>query len=117
MKLRFYSNTLRLRLSQSDVARLAETGRVEENVEFPGRTLTYAIALGPSPEIGAAFDGERIEVMVPVETGRSWIGTDQIGIENPICSPKILIEKDFKCLHENAAVDVEAFPNPLMDKF
>jgi hypothetical protein len=37
MKLRFHANTLRLRLSQSEVARLAETGCVEATVTFaPG---------------------------------------------------------------------------------
>jgi hypothetical protein len=42
MKLRFHENSLRLRLSQSEVARLAETGRVENTVSFaPGQVLVY----------------------------------------------------------------------------
>jgi hypothetical protein len=117
MKLRFYSNTLRFRLSRSEVARLAETGRVEESISFPQRELAYAIELGASPEITASFDGARIRVEVPREQARSWIGSGQAGIETPGGSPKILIEKDFQCLHKEGAEQVDAFPNPLMDKF
>lgn len=117
MKLRLHSNNLRLRLSQSDVARLAETGLVEETIAFPGRSLTFAIGLQPAAEIAASFEGDRIQVTVPVERGRSWIASDQVGIENPDSSPKVLIEKDFQCLHQNGPEQADAFPNPLVDKF
>jgi hypothetical protein len=118
MKLRFHSNRLRLRLSQSEVAQLGDTGRVSESLEFPaGRLLTYSVELQESAEIAASFDGERIAVTVPAELGRIWIVGDQAGIENPNSSPKILIEKDFQCLHRDDAEQPDAFPNPLMDKF
>jgi hypothetical protein len=117
MKLRFHSNTLRFRLSQSDVARLAETGRVEESISFPGRELAYAIELGASPEMITSFDGARIRIEVPRERARSWIESNQEGIETLGGSPKIIIEKDFQCLHKEGAEQVDAFPNPLMDKF
>ncbi|HUA84624.1 MAG TPA: hypothetical protein VMB85_12240 [Bryobacteraceae bacterium] len=118
MKLRFHSNTLRIRLSQSEVARLGEAGRVEETVVFPaGRSLAFAVELRPSREIAASFDGERIEIAVPADLGRTWIASDQPGIENPDATPKILIEKDFQCLHQNPVANPDAFPNPLMDKF
>jgi hypothetical protein len=119
MKLRFHTNSLRLRLSQSEVVQLGETGRVAESIEFPaGHRLTYAVELQDSAEIAASFDGERIAVAVPAELGRSWIQSEQVGIENPNASPRILIEKDFQCLHQESGGDqADAFPNPLMDKF
>lgn len=118
MKLRFHSNTLRVRLSQSEVARLAETGRVEETVAFPaGRNLDFAVELRSSAEIAASFDGERIEIALPADLARTWIASAQPGIENPNATPKILIEKDFQCLHQDATANTDAFPNPLMDKF
>lgn len=112
MKLRLHGDALRLRLSQTDVARLAETGRVEETISFPGRGLTYAIAIG-SAAIASRFDGARIEVMIPEHAARAWIASDQTGIENRDASPKILIEKDFKCLHRESDEEPDAFPNPL----
>lgn len=112
MKLRLHGDALRLRLSQTDVARLAETGRVEETISFPGRSLTYAVGIG-SAAIAASFDGDRIEVMIPERAGRTWIASDQTGLENRDSSPKVLIEKDFKCLHRESDEQPDAFPNPL----
>jgi hypothetical protein len=112
MKLRLHGDALRLRLSQTDVARLAETGRVEETISFPGRNLTYAVAIG-SAAIAARFDGERMEIMIPEDAARIWIESDQTGIENRDSSPKVLIEKDFKCLHREPGEEPDAFPNPL----
>ena len=118
MKLRFHSATLRLRLSRSEVALLRESGRVEEQITFAGgHGLSYAIELRPAPEMAASFDGGRIEVAVPEELGRRWIDGNEAGIENPGATPKILIEKDFQCVHGDAAEQADAFPNPLMDKF
>ena len=117
MKLRFHSNTLRFRLSQSDVAQLKESARVEESVVFREGDLRYAIELRPADGIAASFDRGRILVTVPETLGRDWIEGDQEGIENGEGSPKIVIEKDFQCLHQEGAAEADAFPNPLMDKF
>ena len=118
MKLRFHSGTLRLRLSQSDVARLVETGRIEETMLFPqSRGLTYAIELADGAEIVASFIGDRIEITVPAAVGRNWIASDQAGIENLNATPKLLIEKDYRCAHQEGSGEMDAFPNPMMDKF
>ena len=117
MKLRLQSSELRLRLSQSDVERLAKAGRVEETIGFaPGQSLEYAIEARPAAEISAGFDGKRIEVTLPLERVADWAASEQTGIEWSGESLKILIEKDFQCLHKGAK-DSDAFPNPLMDKF
>ena len=39
MKLRLRGNSIRLRLSQRDLATLLEDGAVEERVEFPGGSV------------------------------------------------------------------------------
>jgi hypothetical protein len=116
MKLRFHENTLRLRLSQPDVARLAESGRVEEAVTFaPGKTLTYAIeAAGETT--GATLEGSSIVVWVPVAEIAAWAGSTQVGLEASSGPLNILIEKDFQCLHPDAG-DADAFPNPMADTF
>ena len=50
MKLRLHAGSLRLRLSQSEVARLGETGKVEDSIEFSsGSELLYAIETGLAP--------------------------------------------------------------------
>jgi hypothetical protein len=117
MKLRLHSNTVRLRLSQSEVSRLAETGRVEESIQFaPGRALEYVIESGSVPEISATFDGSRVRVSLPANVAKAWIGSDQTGVEGKTDTLRVLVEKDFVCLHGPGAEDADAFPNPLATK-
>ena len=114
MKLRLHNDTLRLRLSQTEVARLKETGRIESSLNFaPGQTLGYSIETRPSGPVSASFEQGRIRVLVPSGETRQWIDSDQTGIEGGGAGVQILIEKDFQCLHKPTPEDADAFPNPL----
>jgi hypothetical protein len=119
MKLRFQGNTLRLRLSQSDVTRFAESGRVEEQVIFaPGQTLGYVIesgAVNGADAIRASFDDGTIRVTIPSPVATHWIEGNEVGIEGSHGPLHILVEKDFQCLHRDAPQDADAFPNPLAE--
>jgi uncharacterized protein DUF7009 len=113
MKLRLHAGSLRLRLSQSEVARLDETGSVEESLEFsPGNELSYAIETG-AEAVGATFDNGNIRVVLPKQVAKEWIESDQTGIEASTGTLKVLIEKDFECLHREPAPGEDSFPNPL----
>ena len=117
MKLRLHENTLRFRLSRVDLAKLAETGSVEETVAFaPDRNLIYRIESGPAPEVSASFDGACISVSVPASAVERWAATDQTGIEASAGTLNILMEKDFRCLHHDAPEDDGAFPNPARNR-
>ncbi len=113
MKLRFHGNSLRLRLSQSDVATLAAAGRVEESIQFANAPLSYSIESSPIPAIAASFENGRIRITLPTADAQRWIASDEIGLENSESSPRILVEKDFQCLHRAGDEDADGFPNPL----
>ena len=114
MKLRFQSNSLRLRLSQSEVARLADTGKVEELIAFaPGQKFSYSIESRPVAALAATLDGSHIRVLLPEDLSKAWIESDQTGIEGGNDSLRVLVEKDFQCLHRASSEDADAFPNPL----
>ncbi len=116
MKLRFQNDSMRLRLSQSEVARLKETGRVENTVAIaPGQALVYSIETAPVGSVAATLEGGRIRIVVPVAAAHEWIDSDQTGIEGVSSSLQILVEKDFQCLHKSSPSDADAFPNPLRD--
>jgi hypothetical protein len=116
MKLRIHDNSLRLRLSQSDVARLRDEGRVEEKLTFaPGRTLTYSVSAANVSEIAGALEPDHIHVSIPTAAARHRIETDEVGMETTSAQLGILIEKDFQCLHRASADDAYGFPNPLAD--
>jgi hypothetical protein len=117
MKLRLHSNALRLRLSQSEVTRLAETGHVEESIAFaPGRVLSYAIECGGTDAVVATFDNDVVRVVLPENVAKTWTGTDQVGIEASSGPLHVLIEKDYQCLHRSSPEDADSFPNPMASR-
>jgi hypothetical protein len=121
MKLRVRYNSVRLRLSQSEVARLRDAGTVEERIEFgPGQRLAYRITSDSDAfVIAAECRSGNIEVSVPKAMVATWADSSQVGMQmdqrvDDGLSLRLLIEKDFKCLdpadpEENA----DTFPNPL----
>jgi hypothetical protein len=114
MKLRIHANSLRLRLSRSEVARLTETGRLEEKLEFPGGArLTYAIESGDVSVPQASFDATTIRVTLPRNWVERWATTGEVGISGKCVFGghvlAVLVEKDFQCAH--ADPDPDAYPN------
>lgn len=120
MKLRIRGNSLRLRLSQREVAELAEQGTVQDAISFAvGSRLVYALrASDDAPAPFAHLEGARIDVTLPASVARAWTSTDQVGIEaeQPLGDGgvlRILVEKDFACLKPRAGEDdADAYPHP-----
>ncbi|HYK58771.1 MAG TPA: hypothetical protein VEV85_05020 [Bryobacteraceae bacterium] len=70
MKLRLYDDSLRLRLSQSEVAQFERAGRVESTVPFPGgRSLIYSIAAADVTELSATLNDGRVAVLCTQANG------------------------------------------------
>ena len=83
MKLRIQGNSLRLRVTQKEVARVRDGGPVESFIEFaPGRSLVYLLEGSPSAEtMSATFDGSAIRVTIPMDQMTEWVESDQVGVE------------------------------------
>jgi len=113
MKLRLQGNSLRLRLTRSEVARLERDGLVEESVSFrSGARLTYRIQTHTGPEpLHADFSGVAIAVLIPTATVRTWAVADEVGLYAQDGTLKIAIEKDFRCL-TRAQEEPDAYPHP-----
>lgn len=104
MKLRIQGNSLRLRLSDEEVALLAQTGRLEERIEF-GSTdddrLTYALEIDDqAQEMTARYEGGRIAVKLP-PSAREWARSNEISLKSEqTIDPssgkrlRLLVEKD-----------------------
>ncbi len=113
MKLRMRSNSLRLRLTRSEVDRLAEQGSIVETVTFPGNTqLTYALKCNADEDgIRAAFENGAITIFVPPREAADWARTERVGISGDAGPLAVLIEKDFQCMHGEKDPDAfEALP-------
>lgn len=107
MKLRFEDHSIRLRLSEAEVAHFAETGRVAIVVPLgptPRESLTYALERSESEEFRITHGAGAITVKVPATLAAHWTGTDQNGLSATLMMAeneplKVLIEKDLDCRH------------------
>jgi len=121
MKLRIKGNSLRVRVSRSEVARLLAGDCLEETIHFtpePVAKLTYALQREQSlsrPTI--QYKENRVAILIPADQANSWGTTDQVGITEDISlgsfgSLALLIEKDFACLDRSEEDNEDTFPNP-----
>lgn len=106
MKLRIRGNSLRLRLTRTEVVRLAGDGRCVETMELAGSRLHYEVrtdlaAAGPE----ASFVDDRIVVTLPTAAVEAWARTESVSIRGTHGPLAILVEKDFACLQPRADED------------
>ena len=121
MKLRIKGNSLRVRLSRSEVDRLLETGRVEETVHFgldQEARLTYALEHTRSEQdIIALHRAQEVAIVLSSESVRQWaLSPEQVGVYGRLDvwngELMLLVEKDFACLDGTNADNEDTFPNP-----
>ena len=100
MKLRLHGNSVRLRLSRSEVERLRDTGLVEESLDFGGgEALAYRLQSRPEPgPARAEFRQGTMTISVSAEAAQAWAASDDVGVYAQSGALAISIEKDFRCL-------------------
>ena len=108
MKLRLRGDTLRLRLTRSEVRRAAEQGLVEEATGFaPEVSLRFAfsaVAEEPSETLTlqARYEAGAVLVSAPLAWVQQWADGDEVGLYGeqsigPGRTLRIAVEKDFQC--------------------
>ncbi len=126
MKLRIHGNSIRFRITQSEMAALVDGARLEDSVQFgPAQTeiLSYVVEISPQcSEVRALYSKGVIQVTLPANLAQALESTDQVGIEHlqPIAKSKVLkivLEKDFQCSHPKPGEnESDNFPNPESDR-
>jgi hypothetical protein len=121
MKLRIKGDSLRLRVSRSEVTRLLAGDCLEETVHFTPEAsakFTYALQQEPSvSRLAIQYAGNKVTILIPAGQANAWGVTDQVGIAEDISlgdlgSLALLIEKDFACLDRSEQDNEDTFPNP-----
>ena len=82
MKLRIRGNTLRLRLTRSEVDLVAQGEVVAEVTQFPdGSQLRYELVPGHQEEVAQTANDEGTTISVEVPKGRAatWAESDEVG--------------------------------------
>ena len=123
MKLRLRNNSIRLRLTQSDVEQFTTKGTVEDKIEFgigSGQSLVFRMKRDDSAElINAKISSNELTIVVPGAAADEWSQSEQVRMEvnQDIGNGRglnVLIEKDFACLNPRAGGDDrDTFPHPL----
>jgi hypothetical protein len=114
MKLRIQGNSLRFRLTRSEVATLDEDGVIAETTHFGANPLTYRLrkdagGVGVRAELA---DGV-ITVSAPAGEVHTWATSDEVGITARDGDLRIAIEKDFRCLTRREEDEPDAYPHPV----
>lgn len=115
MKIRIHRKTLRLRLSQTEVELFEKQGTVKDQIDFGQGVMTYALQSSQEHEdLDSTFESNVITVFVPARQAQTWLTSDKVTLENEQQGHlKILVEKDFKCLHKRSEIDdADSYPHP-----
>ena len=121
MKLRIKGNSLRLRVTPSEVRQLLRNGVIREHVQLsanPKDRLTYAVRSSLSgAATTVAYQLGIVTVCVPEIQLEKWAGSEDVGVYAHVAlgdAPglSVAIEKDFACLDRSDADNEDTFPNP-----
>lgn len=118
MKIRIRGNSVRFRLTKSEVDTFGSEGYVEEKTEFGNSSFVYALQKSDGDSIQASFDGMKITMLVPENIQKKWVDTQVVGFDNMIDLGNgkelyLLLEKDFKCLDETVEDQSDNYEHPL----
>lgn len=121
MKLRTNHNSIRIRLSQSNIKQFATEGKITESVNFsldPNNTFYYSLVTYPNEKVSVQFINNHLTVFVPDALAQQWTTTERVGFHENLDIANnqqlfVLIEKDFQCLDDRPYEDeADNFPNP-----
>lgn len=119
MKLRIRGNSIRLRVSQSELERIQTEGRCEDEVRFAGGgALRYRVEVVPEGPLAARLAGTEIALRVPRGAVERWSDPAEVSISGEQALDDggrlaLLLEKDFACLAPRSGEDEsDLFPNP-----
>lgn len=120
MKLRIRDNSIRLRLTQSEVATAKDEGLVRGRVQFGGNnSFEYVFESSPATVKPEAYISNNVlTVRIPRLDVQQWAESEQVSImsEQNLDDGdqlQILVEKDFVCLAPREGEDEsDMFPNP-----
>ncbi|MBK6987552.1 MAG: hypothetical protein IPH33_04530 [Bacteroidetes bacterium] len=81
MKLRIKGNTIRFRLTKSEVAYFSEKKLIQESTNLGLKDFSYGLKISEEAQkIGAEYVNDAIIVTIPTALAKSWTETNQVGL-------------------------------------
>jgi hypothetical protein len=100
MKLRMQANSVRLRLSNTEVAQIAHGEVIAERVCFPGGALDYRLAIGGGAIAARFSPSDGISIEVPQAQAQELADGGTVSLRETIDvagnTLQVLIERDLK---------------------
>ena len=118
MKLRIRNNSVRIRLSRTEIDTLGGIGHIEDATEFGTGTFRYSLwAKEGIGGLQASFEDGKITMFVPIEFAKVWPENTVVGTANEVPLPgggslSLLLEKDFKCIDNVSEDQSDNYENP-----
>ena len=119
MKLRIRDNSLRLRITQTELKTFAAKKKVASTINFPGKEkINYVLAWSANETYAVSFEDNMILAVVANSACEKWMDESEVSIDHKITLAnglpfRLLVEKDFQCLSERKEEDEsDMFINP-----
>ncbi|MCF2493804.1 MULTISPECIES: DUF7009 family protein [Dyadobacter] len=118
MKIRIQRNSVRYRLSRTDIQKLSTEGYLEEVTPFGDSLFIYGVKKSADvSELTADFRNGKILLHIPEQLTDGWADNNVVGYDGEMLfgnngSLKLLIEKDFKCLDNVTEDQSDNYENP-----
>jgi hypothetical protein len=118
MKIRIKGNSLRMRLTKSEVAKFKNDGLILEQTHALGGVFNYTLLKSAETEfLQATWTGSGFEVAVPEWQAQQWTDSEEVGFQHIQLLPDgtelfLLVEKDFVCLDNTFEDQSDNYDNP-----
>lgn len=117
MKIRIKGNSVRLRLTKSEVSAFLTHKEISESTNFGTGQFVYSLKISESCEgLDATFGDNQICINLSPLWADKWQDEKQIGFTKTIKfgdqELHIKVEKDFVCLDETDEDQSDNYPNP-----
>ena len=120
MKIRIRGNSIRFRLTRSEVQELCKKGSIEEKTEFNESPFSYCVrASNDFEDLHATFLEGTITLIIPNTLLLDWDTNDQVGFYHVQILDNgqelmLTLEKDFVCMDQTIEDQSDNYPNPKM---
>src|SRR5688500_2100415 len=118
MKLRIKGNSVRIRLSKTEVEALSSGTALEDRTSFGSSRFGYLVQpVMEGDALDADYENGTIKMYVPKSLLTEWPSNAVVGFEsrmkvNATESLYLLLEKDFKCIDQTSEDQSDFYDNP-----
>ncbi len=120
MKIRIKGNSIRLRLTKTEVENFSNNGVYEEETQMIGGVFKYKLERTEKHEtLAAEWIGRQnlIVFYMPDAIAKEWVESNEVGFQHKLQLENgtelfLLIEKDFVCLDNTFEDQSDNYPNP-----